>query len=257
MVDKQVAPELQPALVVAGVAEVVEGAGLWPSHILDTYFPLPGFYNKDNKPFSSPESKTTTKDKKVTILGRILIHRESNYRVMAKKFGKPKKARIYEWELKGILQGDVEILEKVTKTCSEEEKEAYFKTRDKPFLVVRSAGSLGADLVALRGNIAFPIEVKSSKYKRIRLANTPQLKEQSEKYERACEEAKLMAIYAFRLKSFRGDTWRIFTLENNNLEGIAKRINHRLTKVHKSRDGYYILRWDEGWPLNRFIDYIL
>jgi len=63
VVDKEVAPELRFVLVFAGVAEVVEVAGLSPSHILGTYFLLPVFYNKDNKPFSSPESKTTTKDK--------------------------------------------------------------------------------------------------------------------------------------------------------------------------------------------------
>jgi hypothetical protein len=65
-----------------------------------------------------------------------------------------------------------------------------------------------------------------------------------------------MAIYAFRLKRIRGDSWRIFTLENNNLKGIAKRINNRLAKVHRSPDGYLILKWDEGWPLNKLIDYL-
>ncbi|UCE36478.1 MAG: Holliday junction resolvase [Thermoplasmata archaeon] len=165
-------------------------------------------------------------------------------------------SRQYERELKRILQGDVDVLKNVTRTCSEEEKEAYFKIREKPFVVIRSAGSLGVDLVALRDNISFPIEVKSSKYKRIRMSNSPQLKEQSERFERACKKAGLMAIYAFRLKSTRGDSWRIFTLENNNLKGIAKRINTRLAKVHKSPDGYLILKWDEGWPLNRFIDYL-
>jgi Holliday junction resolvase len=165
-------------------------------------------------------------------------------------------SRIYERELKRILQGDVDTLKVVTKTCSKEEKEDYFKIRNKPFVVIRSAGSLGVDLVALRSNISFPIEVKSSKYKKIRLANTPQLKEQAIKFEKACEKAQLLPIYAFRLKSYRGDSWRIFTLENENLKGIAKRINNRVAKVYKSRDGYYILKWDEGWPLHKFIDYI-
>lgn len=163
---------------------------------------------------------------------------------------------MYERELKRILQGDVDTLINVTKTCSKEEKDAYFKIKEKPFVVIRSAGSLGVDLVALKDNISFPIEVKSSIYKKIRMSNSPQLKEQSERFEKACEKAGLMAIYAFRLKRIRGDSWRIFTLENNNLKGVAKRINNRLAKVHKSPDGYMILRWDEGWPLNKFIDYL-
>ena len=165
-------------------------------------------------------------------------------------------SRNYERELKRILQGDIDTINNVTKTCSKDEKEGYFKIKEKPFVVIRSAGSLGVDLVALRGDISFPIEVKSSKYKKVRLANNPQLKEQARKYEKACREANLLPIYAFRLKSFRGDSWRIFTLESESLKGIAKRINNRLAKVHKTKDGYYILKWDEGWPLHRFIDYL-
>lgn len=165
-------------------------------------------------------------------------------------------SRQYERELKRILQGEVDVLKAATRTCTPEEKENYFKIREKPFVVIRSAGSLGVDLVALRDNISFPIEVKSSIYRKIRMSNSPQLKEQSERYERACAKAGLLAIYAFRLKRVRGDSWRIFTLENDNLKGIVKRINNRLAKVYKTPDGYLILKWDEGWPLNKFIDYI-
>ncbi len=166
------------------------------------------------------------------------------------------KGKNYERELKGILQGDIETLQKVTRTCSEDEKKNYYKIKDMPFLVVRSAGSLGVDIVALRGAISFPIEVKSSVKKRIHLSNTPRLKEQAERFNRLCEKAGLMAIYAFRLKRVRGDSWRILTLEMKNLDRAAKVIYRRLPKAHVSRDGYYILKWDEGMPLNKFIDYI-
>jgi Holliday junction resolvase len=167
-------------------------------------------------------------------------------------------SRIYEWELKGILQGDAETLKKVTTTCSKDEKDSYFKIRDRPFVVVRSAGSQGVDLMAVRNDISFPIEVKSSVNRRIRMSNSPQLKEQSEKFKRACEKAGLLPIYAFRLKRVRGDSWRLFTLEVNedNLFGRMKRAYKRLPKAHESKDGYYILRWDDGMALNRFIEYI-
>lgn len=167
-----------------------------------------------------------------------------------------RRAKAFEWELKGILQGDVEILEKVTKTCSEEEKEAYFKIRNKPFVVIRSAGSLGVDIVALRGDISFPIEVKSSLKKKIHMSNTPRLKEQSERFTKLCENSGLMALYAYRLKRIRGDSWRVFTLETKNLDRGTKVIYRRLPKAHISRDGYYILKWDEGMPLHKFIEYI-
>lgn len=178
---------------------------------------------------------------------RTLIARKTHYRIMS---------RVYEWELKAILQGDVETLEKVTRTCSDDEKEAYFKIVNKPFVVIRSAGSLGVDIVALRGDVSFPIEVKSSVRKRIHLSNTPRLKEQAERFNRLCEKAGLMPIYAFRLKRVRGDSWRIFTLETKNLDRGAKVIYRRLPKAHVSKDGYYILKWDEGMPLHRFLDYI-
>lgn len=165
-------------------------------------------------------------------------------------------SRVYERELKGILQGDVETLKNVTKTCSKEEKAAYYKIKEKPFVVIRSAGSLGVDLVALRGDIAFPIEVKSSKYKRIRMASNPQLKEQARKFKESCKNAGLLPIYAFRLKSYRGDSWRIFTINDMKVKGAAGVIYRRLPKAHVSKHEYLILRWDEGMQLNEFINRI-
>ncbi|MCK4902947.1 MAG: Holliday junction resolvase, partial [Thermoplasmatales archaeon] len=60
----------------------------------------------------------------------------------------------YERELKGILEGEAKILSKITKTCSTLEKVNYSKISDKPFAVIRAAGSLGVDLVATRGDIS-------------------------------------------------------------------------------------------------------
>lgn len=163
----------------------------------------------------------------------------------------------YERELKRILQGDIDTLKKATRSSSDEEKEDYFRILEKPFVVIRSAGSLGVDIVALSGKISFPIEVKSSVYRKIRLSNTPRLKEQSERFKRLCEKVGLMPIYAFRLKRVRGDAWRIFTLKTENIEGGARIVYRRIPKAHISRDGYYILNWEDGMPLHKFIDYII
>jgi Holliday junction resolvase len=38
------------------------------------------------------------------------------------------------------------------------------------FLVVRAAGSLGVDLVAINSNVAFPIEVKASRTTRLQFS---------------------------------------------------------------------------------------
>jgi len=68
----------------------------------------------------------------------------------------------YERELKNILEGEIKILDKITKTCTALEKDNYFKIKNKPFAVIRAAGSMGVDLVATRGNISFLTEVKTS-----------------------------------------------------------------------------------------------
>ncbi|HEC80881.1 MAG TPA: Holliday junction resolvase, partial [Thermoplasmatales archaeon] len=68
----------------------------------------------------------------------------------------------YERELKGILQGDKSTLLSVTKSCSPVEREKYMMILEKPFVVVRAAGSYGVDLVAVRGDVSFLAEIKSS-----------------------------------------------------------------------------------------------
>jgi Holliday junction resolvase len=167
-----------------------------------------------------------------------------------------RKSKSYERELKRILQGDIETLETVTKTCSEDEKANYFMTVDKPFVVIRSAGSLGVDIVALRGTISLPIEVKSTVKKVIRLAGSPHLKEQLQNFEKACDKAGLLAIYAFRRKSIRGDSWRLYTLRSKSFKGILRGVYAHLEKMELTRDGYYIMRWENGTPLNEFIRYL-
>ncbi|UCF08196.1 MAG: Holliday junction resolvase [Thermoplasmata archaeon] len=168
------------------------------------------------------------------------------------------KARNYERELKGILQGDLDTIKRVTRTCSPEEKENYQKIMDTPFLLVRSAGSLGVDLVAMSGDISFPIEVKSSVNMRIRMSKSAQLKEQTAKFEKVCRKAGLFPIYAYRLKKVRGDSWRLFKIkiDEHKMFGRLKRIYDKLPEAERSRDGYVILKWDDGMPLNRFIEYI-
>ena len=70
----------------------------------------------------------------------------------------------YEREIKGILEGDNKILSKITKSCSAIEKNNYNKIHDKPFIAIRAAGSFGIDLVAVRGDISFLLEVNLPHY---------------------------------------------------------------------------------------------
>jgi Holliday junction resolvase len=164
---------------------------------------------------------------------------------------------VYERELKGILEGDEKILSRMTKTCSVLEKTAYFLSQQKPFIVVRAAGSFGVDLVALRGDIAFLLEIKSSNSDTLHFSSVDgKLQRQAEKMQRECEKTKTLPVYGFRLKGHGGDCWRLFTMEIDQLEGRAKILHSRLPKLSRSKSRNYIMRWEEGLPLSDFIMYL-
>ena len=79
----------------------------------------------------------------------------------------------YERELRRVLSGDEKTINAISRSCNPLEKLQLFSVTNKPFLVVRAAGSGmegSGDLVALRGDICFPIEVKSTKSKKLYLS---------------------------------------------------------------------------------------
>jgi Holliday junction resolvase len=164
---------------------------------------------------------------------------------------------VYERELKGILEGDEKTLSKVTKTCSVLEKENYYLSRKRPFIVVRAAGSFGVDLVALRGDISFLMEIKSSNSNTLHFSSVDgKLQRQAEKMQNECEKTQTLPVYGFRLKGHGGDSWRLFTLEIHQLEGRAKILYNRLPKLSVSKNGNFIMRWEDGLPLADFLTYL-
>lgn len=162
----------------------------------------------------------------------------------------------YERELRGILSAEEEALEGATKTCGDREKKRYFSIDDIPFMVVRAGGSLGIDLIAVRGEISFPIEVKSSKKDVIYFSDEQRLTEQADDMVRSCSESRVLPIYAFRLKAVRGDKWRIYTLKIDGLDKKHKLLQRNIPNIQTTTHGNYKLVWDEGLPLNEFISYI-
>ncbi|MFO7791538.1 MAG: hypothetical protein R6W73_00965 [Candidatus Saliniplasma sp.] len=162
----------------------------------------------------------------------------------------------YERELKGILSADEEVINNATKTCSDRELDGYEAIYDIPFLVVRAGGSLGIDLIALRGEISFPIEVKSSKENVLYFRNEGRLSEQAEWMKDVCKDSNVLPVYAFRLKSQRGDKWRIFTMDIDGMrkkhQVLQRKIPHIQTTVH----GNYKIEWGEGMPLNELLAYL-
>jgi Holliday junction resolvase len=163
----------------------------------------------------------------------------------------------YERELKGILEGEAKILSKITKTCDAIEKGKYSKIVDKPFAVIRAAGSLGVDLVATRGDISFLTEVKTSIGDTLHFSSVGgKLQKQAETMKEICEKTKTLPVYAFRIKNQRGDVWRIFTLDVNGLEGRLDLVHKRLPRLKESKNGNLVMRWNEGMPLSDFISYL-
>lgn len=168
--------------------------------------------------------------------------------------------KIFERELKGILSANEDVLSRVTKTCDTQERVGYLRIRENPFMVIRAAGSLGVDLVAIRDGMSFPIEVKSSTADVMRFSRSEKLMIQAEDMISDCQRVNLVPLYAYRFKGHRGDAWRMFTLDMGDLDmnlysGIPKLVYERLPKVKFSKTGNFIMRWKDGWPLSKFIDY--
>ncbi len=167
---------------------------------------------------------------------------------------------IYERELKYILSGDEAVIKKVTKTCTESECAAYQSLISAPFMVVRAAGSHGVDLIALRWDFSFPIEVKSSGENVLHFSRNPRLGEQAESMLNECCKSGLLPIYAFRLKksggNIKGDPWRLFSLPmETELKGAMGFIQRRLPQMTRGPSGNLIMKWDEGMKLSDFIKY--
>lgn len=168
-----------------------------------------------------------------------------------------KKGSTYERELKGILGGEERLIEKFSKSLSREEYEWYRSTIKRPFMVVRAAGSFGIDLLAIRDDFSFPIEVKSSTSRTIRFTqSSSRAQDQAIAFLKECERARILGLYAFRLKGYRGDPWRIFALPSENLRGRVKLLYEILPKLPLTKAGNFILKWDEGLPLSKFLSYL-
>ena len=160
----------------------------------------------------------------------------------------------YERELRAVLIGSPDGVRAVTRSCNAAEKARAMQVIRRPFLVVRAAGSgvSGAgDLLAVRGDISFPIEVKATKEKKVYLSGRTM--EQYFDLQKEGERCGLMPLYAMRLKGVRGDSWRIFKVETTNLTGSLSVLSRRLPSLPLTRTGTPHLDWDEGLPLHKFL----
>jgi Holliday junction resolvase len=160
----------------------------------------------------------------------------------------------YERELRAVLIGSPDGVRAVTRSCTASEKARAMQVVRRPFLVVRAAGSgtAGAgDLLAVRGDVAFPIEVKTSKDKKNYLSGRTW--EQYLNLQKEGERCGLMPLYALRLKGVRGDSWRLLRVETTTLTGPVAIIARRIPALTLTKSGRPHLDWDAGLPLHRFL----
>jgi Holliday junction resolvase len=160
----------------------------------------------------------------------------------------------YERELREVLAGTDKGVKAVTRSCSPEEKQRMFLIQRRPFLVVRAAGSGmegSGDLLALRGDCCFPIEVKTTKADKLYFSG--RTKDQLNAMIREGERSNLMPLYAHRRKGVRGDSWRIFRVETQGLSGTLRRLVSHIPALPLNRNGTPFIDWEQGMPLNKFI----
>ena len=160
----------------------------------------------------------------------------------------------YERELRAVLAGIPKGVDAVTRSCDPVAKARARQVLERPFLVVRAAGSGmegSGDLLALRGDLCFPIEVKTSKKSKLYLSGRTWDQYQAMIYEgKRCE---LMSLYAYRLKGVRGDSWRIFRVDVGRLSGRLGMLTRRIPALPLTRNGKPFLDWEKGMPLHKFL----
>jgi Holliday junction resolvase len=161
----------------------------------------------------------------------------------------------YERELRDLLQGDRGAILRYAKALGPTDRPDVERMLASPFLVVRGAGSLGFDLVALRRELALPVEVKASSEGTIHFsAASGRAAEQLEAHRTAVERVGLVAVYAYRRIGHRaGDPWRVFSAARQPQRGMLGLLARRLPPVDRTREGNAVLRWENGMPLARFL----
>ena len=161
---------------------------------------------------------------------------------------------VYERELRSVLAGERKGVVAITRSCTEVERARAMRVCQRPFLVVRAPGSGSegtGDILALRGDMCMPIEVKSSKTDKIYLSG--RTKDQYDALKSTGEKCGLQPLYAFRLKGVRGDSWRVMKVPVDGLTGKLRVLSRSIPNVPLTRNGSPYLNWHDGMPLHRFL----
>lgn len=164
----------------------------------------------------------------------------------------------YERELRTLLEGEPSTVRAYSRVLAPELRSAFERLSEEPYLVIRGAGSLGFDLVAMRREFAFPLEVKASSEAVIRFtAASGRADAQLAAHRAAVGRVGLTVLYAYRRLGLRNaEPWRVFLASPPPEWGVLRFLCRRLPPVNTTREGHGILRWEEGMPLSRFLDQV-
>ncbi len=162
----------------------------------------------------------------------------------------------YERELRSLLEGDPTSVRSYARGIPPPERVEFERLIDHPFLVIRGAGSLGLDLVAMRWGLSFPIEVKASSEPVIRFtAASGRANAQLKAHREAIARAGLAVLYAYRRLGVRSEeSWRLFLGSTSPTSGVLRVVCRGLPPVGATREGNGILRWEEGQRLSQFLE---
>ncbi len=159
----------------------------------------------------------------------------------------------YERELRDILMGNEDTLKRVTRTMDERSAKAYMTCIDKPFLIMRGAGSLGIDLFAYRNKLSFGIEEKSCGGDKLYFSSDDRLNEQHNVFEDYAERMGLAYVYAYRQKGFRGEKWSVYRTEKSRIVDVLSDKND-LPLIPQTVHGTRYLSYNDGLPLSKYIE---
>jgi hypothetical protein len=162
----------------------------------------------------------------------------------------------YERELRTLLEGEPEAVRAYARALPPGARASFERLIHEPFLVIRGAGSLGFDLVAMRREFALPLEVKASSEGVIRFtAASGRAEAQLAAHRAAVRRVGLTVLYAYRRLGRRSEeSWRVFLASRAPDTGALGAICRRVPPVNSTREGNGILRWDEGMPLSVFLE---
>ena len=166
-------------------------------------------------------------------------------------------ASAYERELRYLLEGDGGSVRGYARALPPPDRPEFEHLTEAPFLVIRGAGSLGFDLVALRRDYAFPLEVKASAEPVIRFtAASGRAEAQLAAHRSAVQRVGLTVLYAYRrIGRQKEEPWRIFLGSSVPQRGVLKGVCSHLPHVSATAQGHGVLRWEEGMPLSKFLHY--